>query len=271
VCGRIVFKTSSLPFLMASLCFGQIPRIPATTSSSIEILLPPGFGSERFFVRYLTTGGDVGGWIQPRANVSSYNISTTHEVQAAARIKALLYNPGCAIQTLDLPLSDQGIQQYSFVCQSLPNIQIVGKLVRSDRLYGRNVRLQARYVARWAQSFLGLDGEIVEFIPIAETNDVLENGEFRLSLPDLSRDALAGSPDHSGELQIWARDAATGSIVAQMIPAGPGIERTRMGGLKIQTSYPSEIIFAPCAANNPRVYDAIGFALRPGPEDMCDR
>jgi len=91
---------------------------------------------------------------------------------------------------------------------SLPNIQIVGRLARSDRLCGRNVRLRARYVARWAQSFLGLDGDIVEFIAIAETNDVVGNGEVRLSLPDLSRDVLAGSPDHSVELQIWARDAA---------------------------------------------------------------
>jgi hypothetical protein len=269
--GRLVLKTSSLPILLASLCFGQIPRIPATTSSSVEILLPPGLNSERLFVRYLITGGDIGGWIQPRPNVSSYTINTTHEVQTAVRIKALLFNPGCAIQTFDLPLSDQGSQQYSFVCRSLPNIQIAGKLVRSDRLYGRNVRLQVRYVARWAQSFLGLDREIVEFIPIAETNDVLGNGEFRLSLPDLSRDALVASPDHSGELQIWARDAATGRIVAQMIPAGPGLERTRMGGFKIQTSYPSEIIFAPCVANDPRVRDAMGFAPRPGPEDMCDR
>jgi hypothetical protein len=209
--------------------------------------------------------------IQPRPNVSSYTISTTHEVQTAARIKALLFNPGCAIQTFDLPLYDQGSEQYSFVCQSLPNIQMVGRLVRTDRLYGRNVRLQVRYIARWAQSFLGLDGEIVEFIPIAETNDVLGNGEFRLSLPDLSRDALAGSSAHSGELQIWARDEATGRIVVQMIPTGPGLETTRMGGLKIQASYPSEIIFAPCAANNPRVRDAMGFTLRPGPEDLCDR
>jgi hypothetical protein len=158
-----------------------------------------------------------------------------------------------------------------FVCQSLPTIQIVGKLVRSERLYGRNVRLQARYVARWAQSFLGIAGEIVEFIPIAETNVVLGTGDFRLSLPDLSQDALAGSPDHVGELQIWARDAATGRIVAQMISPGTELERTKMGGLKIQPSYPSEIIFAPCAANNPRVRDAMGFALRPGPEDQCDR
>jgi hypothetical protein len=134
---RIVQMTSSLTILLAGLCFGQIPRIPATTSSSIEILLPPGLNSEHFFVRYLVTGEDIGGWIQTRPNVSLYTISTTHEVQTEARIKALLFHPGCAIQIFDLPLSDQGSQQYAFVCEPLPTIQIVGKLVRSDRLYGR--------------------------------------------------------------------------------------------------------------------------------------
>jgi hypothetical protein len=253
---RPVFKTSSLSVLMAGICFGQ---------SSIEVLLPPGLSSDGFFVRYLTSSGGIGGWIQPRPNVSSYTISTTH---GAARIRALLYIPGCAIQTFDLALSDQGSQQYSFVCQALPTIEMGGVLARPDRLYGRKVQLQARYVARWAQSFLGLDDEIVTFIPIGETTDISSSGEFHLSLPDLSQDALAGSPDHPGELQIWARDVGSGRIAAQLIPDG---SKTRMGGFPIQDLYPSKIVFTPCAANNPRVRDALGFALRPGPYDNCDR
>lgn len=268
---RRLFKTSSLPLLVAGICFSQVPRLPATASSSIEILLPPGLSSERFFVRYLVTGGGIGGWIPPRPNVSSYTIRMTNEGHSTARIRALLYYPGCAIQTFDLPVSDQSSQQYSFVCQSLPNIEIAGRLARSDRLYGRTFRLEARYVARWAQSFLGLDDEILTFIPIGEIADISSSGEFRLSLPDLSEDALAGSPDNPGELQIWAREAVTERPVAQLIPEGLKLEKTRMGGLKIQSRYPSEIVFTPCATNNARVHDAIGFALRPGPEDTCDR
>jgi len=268
---RRLFKTSSLPLLVAGTCFSQVPRLPATTSSSIEILLSPGISSERFFVRYLVTGGGIGDWIQPRPNVSSYTIRMTNEGHSAARIRALLYYPGCAIQTFDLPVSDQGSQQYSFVCQSLPNIEITGTLVRSDRLYGRKVRLQARYIARWAQSFLGLDDEILTFIPIGESADISRSGEFRLSLPDLSEDALAGSPDNTGELQIWARDAVTQALVAQLVPEGLKREKTRMGGLKIQSRYPPEIVFTPCATNNAQVRDAIGFALRPSRDDTCDR
>jgi len=264
-------KTSSLPLLVAGFCSSQVPRLPATTSSSIEILLPPGFSSDRFFVRYLVTGGGIGGWIQPRPNVSSYTIRMTNEGHSTARIRAILYYPGCAIQTFDLPVSDQGSQQYSFVCQSLRNIEIAGTLVRSDRLYGRTVRLEARYIARWAQSFLGLDDEILTFIPIGEIAEISRSGEFRLPLPDLSQDPLAGSPENPGELEIWARESVTERLVAQLIPEGLKLEKTRMGGLKIQSRYPSEIVFTPCGTNNLQVRDAIGFALRPSRGDTCDR
>jgi hypothetical protein len=46
--------------------------------------------------------------------------------------------------------------------------------------------------------------------------------------------------------------------------------KARMGGLKIQSEYPSETVFAPCAADTP-VHDAEGFALRPDIYDACDR
>ena len=136
---------------------------------------------------------------------------------------------------------------------------------------GREVKLQAKYVARWAQSFLGLGDSIVTTIPVGDVAYLSPDGRFRLSVPDFSQDPLAGAPDHPGELQIWATDQASDGIVALLIPAGPQVIKTRMGGLKIRSEYPSEIVFAPCAANPPQVHDAIGFATRPGPSDACDR
>jgi len=97
--------------LVAGVCSGQIPQQPANPPHYLEIKLPPGVISE---------------------------------------VKALLYAPGCAIETLDLPVSGSSNQQYSFMCRSLSNIEILGALTRTDRLYGREVKLQATYVARWA-------------------------------------------------------------------------------------------------------------------------
>jgi hypothetical protein len=95
---------------------------------------------------------------------------------------------------------------------------ITGTLARSDRLYGRAVKLQAKYVARWAQQFLGLGDDIVTDIPVGDAVYLPADGRFRLSVPNLSQDPLAGAPDHSGELQIWARDKTSEDMVAQLIP-----------------------------------------------------
>ena len=146
-------------------------------------------------------------------------------------------------------------------------------LIRSDRFYGREVKLQARYVARWAQAFLGLDESIGTVIPIGEAVDLSADGPFRLTIPDLSQDPLAGTPDHPGELQIWAKDETSEALVAQLTPRDPRLIKTRMGGLKVQNEYPSEIVFAPCAANSAHVHvhDRLGFAIRSDISDACDR
>jgi hypothetical protein len=212
-------------------------------------------------------GEEYAGWVQPRPGVSSYFISTTYEGRPVTRIKALLYAQGCAIQTLDLPVSGSNNLEYSFICQPLSSVWIAGAVTRMDRFYGREVKVQAKYVARWAQAFLELDD--VTTIPIGDI-DLSREGHFRLSVPDFSQDPLAGVPDQ-GELQIWARDKTTERMVAQLIPAAPGVMKTRMGGVKILSEYPSEIGFAPCVANSAPVHDATGFALRPGSSDLCDR
>jgi hypothetical protein len=257
--------------LVTGVCSGQ-DSLPITNpSSSLEINLPPGVISEGVFIRYRLDEEELGGWILPHPGISSYIISTTHEGLPATRIKAILYAPGCAIQTLDLPVSGSSNQEYSFVCRPLPSVSISGALTRTDWLFGRGVKLQVKYVARWAQSFLGLGDVIVTTIPVGDVTYLSPSGHFRLSVPDFAHDPLAGASDHPGELQIWARDKTGEDIVAQLRPAGPQVLKTRMGGLKIQSEYPSETVFAPCAAKLPHLHDEFGFALRPDARDVCDR
>jgi hypothetical protein len=245
------------------------PLALAGPAQDVEIKLPHGIASENVFIRYRVTSEDLGGWVQARHGVSSYVISTTREGHAAGRIKALIYVPGCALQTLDVPLSGARHQEYSFTCQPLANVWISGKLIRLDRLYGREVKLRAKYVARWAQPFLGLRDNIVVDIPVGEAADLDADGNFRILVPDLSQDALAGAPDHPGALQIWAREKISEDLVALLMPAGLEATERPIGGMKIQPEYPSEIVFAPCSANPPQVHDASGFALRPAPIDAC--
>jgi len=253
--------------LVVAICSAQPPSRP----HYIEIKLPPGVPSESFFIRYVLAGEDFGGWGQSLTGVSSYIISTTLDGGPATGIKAILYAPGCAIQTLDLPLSGSTNPQYSFDCRPLPTISIAGALIRIDRLYGREVKLYARYMARWAQAFLGLDDSFVTAIPVGDVAYPSADGRFHLAIPDLSQDPLATAPDHPGELQIWAKDKTSDAIVAQLVPASPLLIKARMGGLKVQKEYPAEVVFSPCVSNPHQPHDKIGFAIRPDVRDPCDR
>jgi hypothetical protein len=237
----------------------------AQPAHHIEIKLPPGVASESFFVRYKLAGEDFGGWVQPLSGVSSYVIETTVRGRLATGIRAILYAPGCSIQTLDLALPASNNPTYWFVCQPVRTISITGALSRTDRLYASGVEFHARYVARWAQAFLGTGDGIVTSIPVGDAAYLWADGRFRLEIPDLSKE-----PNHPGDLQILARDRTTGAVVAQLIPIAPQFMRTRMGGLKVQNAYPPEIVFTPCASDA-HAHDLLGFASRSDAGDGCGR
>jgi hypothetical protein len=225
--------------------------------------------SESVFIRYILAGEAIGGLVQTHPGVSAYLISTTRADGSATGIKAVLYTPGCAIQTLNVPLSDSN-PRYPFVCRPLGSVGIAGKVLQPERFTGHEVNLQARYIARWAQPFLGL-GDILVSIPIGDVASLSAEYRFHMSIPDLARDALAGAADHTGDIQIWARDKTSGDDVAQLLPGGSAALRTRMGGLKIQGEYPAETVFTPCAV--PRSLSLIrrdGFTIRTGDyKDPC--
>ncbi len=259
---RAVARLLSVLWLTVGIGLSQVP------AHYIEIHLPSRVSSESVFIRYILAGEELGGWVQPHPGVSAYIISTTRADGSAAGIKAVLYAPGCAMQTLDMPPSNSNNPQYSFTCQPLGNAGIDGRLIERERLSGHEVKLQARYIARWAQPFLGL-GNIVVSIPVGDVVDLAVDGRFRLAVPDLARDPLAGAAGRPGEIQIWARDKDSGDDVAQLFPAGNETIKTRMSGLKLQSNYAAEIVFAPCSLKPPLVLiHREGFAQRPDP---CER
>lgn len=257
-------------FLGVSICSAQAPAPAGGATAHVAISLPVGVRSETIFMRYVLDD-DFGGWLQPRAGVSSYFIGATLQGTPAHRFRALIYAPGCMIQTVDLPIVSPAVPHYSFVCQPLQNVTLTGTFIKPDRLDGQEINLQVKYVGRWAQRFLGLGDGIVTDIPLGVTQGASANGAFSLSVPDLSEDSLAGAADHPGEIQFWGRNPASGKIVAQIIPTDR-LLRTRMGGLRIRKQYPDPLEFAPCSAphHGLQPHDAFGFALRPDPSDPPD-
>jgi hypothetical protein len=240
-----------------------LPLCSAQTAPYVEIKLPVGVRSETIFVRY-ALDSDFGGWVDPHPDLSSYFIGTTRQGIAAARFRALIYAPGCAIQTVDLPISGPAVPQYAFVCQPLPSVRLTGSLIQSDRLNAHEISLEVKYVARWAARFLGIGEDLTTGIPVAAVR-FPSDGSFELSLPD-----IGATPDRGGEFQILTREGTNGRILAQLVPAVPSF-RTRMGGLEIRAAYPDRVEFAACPDPGPHLHDPLGFAIRPTAKDACDR
>ena len=239
----------------------------AFAAHSVEIQLPAGIASETVFIRYAMTGETLGGWVEPRAGVSSYVISTalasvisTALASPSVKgIKAVIYTPGCAFRTLDLTFSNAARERYAFVCEPLPTVGIAGKLSQPGALGAADVKVEARYIARWAGTFLGLDRNLVTVVRLGETQ-LAADGRFRISVPDLLQDPLASS----GEVQIWSK----GDKEEQLIPVGKQAAlSTRMAGLPVRAAYFSEIpfaeiLFALCRSEGPVLHTSEGFAIR---------
>jgi hypothetical protein len=228
----------ALSALTAAMAWAQRP------DHYIDIQLGPGVKAESVFIRYILDGEELGGRVQPRAGITDYIISTTRGAHTAARFRALLYAPECGIQTVDLALSDTSNPETDFDCRAPGEVTLRGRITRAERLLGREVKVQARYLARWAKSFLGNE-QILVAIPLGDAIETQEGGRFELQIPDLARDAVAGAPDHPGEIQIWAVDKATGEDVVRL-SAVETTNETWMGGLKVQAQYQGETVFAPC-------------------------
>ncbi len=225
--------------LITAAAMGQTP------AHYVSIHIPDGVPSEKVFIRYILESEELGGMVDARAGVTDYLISTTRGEHAAALLKALVYAPGCAIQTVDLALSDQSNPREDFVCRPVANAAIAGRLTESQRLGQHEVRLQAVYVAPWAQPFLGVGNVQVSF-SVGDAADVESDGRFRITVPVLRDD---------GEIQIRAKDRTSGQDVGQIVPAGTPSFKTRMGGLKMQTEYPGETVFVPCIGPSHRLID----------------
>jgi hypothetical protein len=229
-------------------------------AGQLVIHLPQGVPSETAFIRYVRAGEKFGGWVRSRAGVSSYAIDTSILINKSGAVpaiglKAVIYAPGCAIQTVDLRLSSPKDEEYSFLCKPLATVRINGRLIEARSLRENGALIQARYIARWAHNFLGLTDDSVLVIPVGETESLSADGHFAISVPDLFHDQLAGSAD--GDLQFRVKDKAGENLLAQLVAKGA----TRLGGLKILSEYPSELVFAACGVKRAPIHDN-GFARR---------
>ena len=250
---------------LASLCAAQTPQ------AYLEIRLPVAVSSENVLIRYAVAGDDLGGWVKPQPGVPAYRISAMRNGAAASGIKAIIYAPGCGIETLDVAFPDRSNRDYKFVCRATGRVRIGGKILQAELLSKHDVVLQAKYLGHWASAVLGIGGDVPLTIPLGEPTPLAPEGRFELWVPDFASDP--GARARLSEIQIWAVDKIDGTNVAQLFPETKPDAKTRVSGLRIQSAYPAEIAFSPCTVNpaDHVLHNREGFAIRSEPPGPCER
>jgi hypothetical protein len=258
---------------LAVVAFAALASLGAAQNSQtyLEIRLPSGVQSESVLIRYVVSGDDFGGWVKPQPGLPAYRISAIRNDALASGIKAIVYAPGCGIETLDVAFPDAGNREYLFVCHPTGSVRVSGKIAQVELLSKRDVVLQAKYLAHWASAVLGIGGKVPLTIPLGEPSALTSEGRFELSVPDFASDP--GARSRLSEIQIWAIDKSDGPNVAQLFPQARPDAKTRASGLRIQRAYPAEIAFTPCTVNPPDrvLHNREGFAIRPEPRGPCER
>jgi hypothetical protein len=227
-----------------------------------------------FWGRYAVCYGKdrIAGWTSPQ-NGGAHRIEGIFS-GPKTRIRGILYAPGCALQTFDIAVKDARLYQYQFRCDPIPQTEIHGVTEPAGPLdRGRNLRIEATYVALWTPDFLGYDDGTATEIPLAGESEVDEQGRFRLSVPDFAKDKLASAPNHAAEIRIWARDLDDDRLFAKLklLPGTYQAQPTRLGGIPIDSIGSSLLEFAVCYADPPAVRDKFGFTIRSEEENECSR
>ena len=200
---------AGLPTLLVLTAGVGLSQAPA---HYIAIDLPNEVRSESVFIRYMLAGEEIGGWVQPRPNVSAYVISTARGDSSVAGIKAVLYAPGCAIQTLDIPLSDSNNPRFAFLCRPLGGVGIaLAGSHNPNASPGMKSNCKPDILPGWAQPFLGL-GDILVSIPVGDVAYLSADDHFCFNGPRpfaRSISQRAGPPWRNPDLGQKIRPAGT--------------------------------------------------------------
>ena len=224
---------------------GPTPRMQSPASlPAVSISLPANVPSETVQIRYFMSGsfGGYGGLIEPKPNLTAYEIEASTQGKPANELKILVYAAGCGFQTFELDLSQLTNSNEQFVCDRLPRTRISGE-VPGELMLNANAQLSVHYMAFWANTFFGIkDGMVPDFQLVTAAPDA--DGHFLVDIPDFSADKTASSYQEDASLSFRLRDSKTGNNIAfDLKPARPEY-RTETQELKLLPSYAGDVKFA---------------------------
>jgi hypothetical protein len=212
------------------------------SQQDFAINLLVGIKSEQVQIVYFLTGsfGGYGMTARPESGKHEYRITTMVDGKAADTLKALVYSPGCQIAKISVS-SLISTTEAGFTCQATTSLPFTGRIEQLAALRGHDYEVEITLIAHWAMDFFEIADGIVPTFRIASlTPD--DGGYFRGQLPDVTQDVLASSVgNNNAAFHLTAREKSTGNILGVLQPTDKKYDR--FGDLRLQPTYPDDIIF----------------------------
>jgi hypothetical protein len=235
---QLVFVSLALTLSVTTMGRGQT----RSDGGPIVVSLPQGFDTESCRLQYFLVGsfGGYGGVLQPKRDVSQYEIETVHEGAAVERLKAILYCAGYQAETIVLDsLHDVGgrhIQRHPKPLAPIPFRGVVRGLTAQN---AQRLHVDVAYTPFWICEFFGMPDCLLGAWTVASA-ELDGDGRFAIALPDFDRDGVIASFKNPGMFAFRIRDPQTRNWLFNLKPA---TSQSPMGGIPVAGRYPGEQVF----------------------------
>ena len=226
----IIFATT---ISLAQRRFGDGPVI---------VTLPQGFDTRSCQFKYFLVGsfGGYGGFVQPKLQVSEYEIETVHDGIAVEKLKAFLSCLGYQTETIAFDsLRDVTPRKTQLQPRPLGTVRFSGMVSGLLAQNGPVLNVGVSYIPSWSCEFFGLADCLLAGWTIA-TTPLGPGNRFSVALPDFASDAVVLSFKNRGAFVFSILESKTGNVLYELIPTG---DTSLLGRLPAASAYPSELTF----------------------------
>lgn len=233
----------------------QFPRLKITFGEGVplkDVWLEYSLSGPGVQRREVGLGGPSRHFGHLPSGAQSYEIEASVDGYAVDQFKALVWAPGCKMKKFDITLSTSSVV-VPYECDKTKNVTLFGRIQQVD--WGIQSAISVEYVGPLGGFFsvckdlCRTGAGVFVSIPEIATAEVGADGTFKIELPDFGADAITSRVNSGSEFQFLLRDIALapGYPNYRTIGLEPELEDL-LGprlGLKIATSYPSDLIFVP--------------------------
>ena len=158
----------------------------------VRLNLPPKVPSETIQIMVVLYGPfGANGRILPREKDQTFfSISASVEEKPATGLKIAAWLPGCEYVTINIPLEGKSVVE-DLRCHAVGTKRLHGRITNMPSVGDAPVEVHADLSTGWMCSFFELADCMTPIIRVATAE--VRNGEFIIDLPDLARQANAGS------------------------------------------------------------------------------